>query len=64
MQIEVGYEGTTKQGDRFVVVKKIGKKRKIKFLDEYGAEIIRQTGSIQEGKLKNPYVLVAYKRVS
>ncbi len=44
MQIEVGYEGTTKQGDRFVVVEKIGKKRKIKFLDEFGAEIIRQTG--------------------
>ena len=57
MQIEVGYEGTTKQGDRFVVVEKIGKKRKIKFLDEFGAEIIRQTGSIQEGKLKNPYVI-------
>lgn len=53
--VQVGHEGITQTGERFVVIERIKKDAKIKFLDDYGAEIVRGSWWVKNGKVKNPY---------
>lgn len=54
--VQVGHKGITKTGERFVILEYVKKKGyKIKFLDEYGAEIIRNQDMVKKGGVRNPY---------
>lgn len=52
---EVGQEGISKNGERFLVVERIPEQAKIKFLDDFGAEIVRKLEQVREGSVRNPY---------
>lgn len=56
-EVEIGQEGISKNGERFLVIKRIPEKAKIKFLDSFGAEIVRTVGQVRSGAVLNPYEL-------
>ena len=53
--VKVGHEGITRTGERFVVTERIAENARIKFLDPFGAEIVRNARSVKQGLVRNPY---------
>lgn len=58
--VSVGHEGITCSGERFVVTERIKKSARIKFLDQFGGEVVRQATAVKRGAIKNPYEIVVY----
>ena len=59
--VQVGHEGITQHGERFVILDFVPKKGwKVKFTDEFGAELYKRADVIRVGKFHNPYRASSY----
>ena len=59
--VQVGHEGITQHGERFVVLEFVSKKGwRVKFLDEFGAILYKRADVIRVGKFRNPYQISTY----
>lgn len=54
-KIEVGQFGISKSGQKCIITNLDQKRARIKFMDEFGAEIDRQRNQVKKGQVKNPY---------
>lgn len=54
-EIEIGQEGISESGERFLIIDRMPNSVKIKFLDEFGGEITRRVGLVKRGDVRNPY---------
>ncbi|WVR22068.1 MAG: hypothetical protein [Malazfec virus 1] len=59
-EVLTGSIGISKTGEKFIIVERINKKAKIRFLDEFGAEIVRQYTSVKKGAVRNPYEILVH----